>query len=71
MAAMCNFRNGFLRLNRFPLKNGTFDFRTTIGCVNSILTFYCCSHKYQFNKAGLSNILILDNIDEGATIFIT
>ena len=45
-------RNVFLRLNRFPLKNNTFDFETTIDCVNSILTFYCCFHKYQFGKAG-------------------
>ena len=31
--------NGFLRLNRFSLKNGTFDFGTTIGCVNNTSTF--------------------------------
>ena len=31
MAAMRNARNGFLRLKRFPLKNGTIDFGKTIG----------------------------------------
>ena len=40
MAAMRNTGNGFLRVNRFPLKNGTFNFGTTIGCVNSTLTFF-------------------------------
>ena len=39
MAAMRNTYNGFLRFNRFPLKHGTFDFGTTIGCVNNTLTF--------------------------------
>ena len=43
MAAMGNACNGFLRLNRFSLKNGTFDFEITNGCVNCTLTFYCCS----------------------------
>ena len=52
MAAMRKLRNGFSRLYRFPLKNGTFDFGTTIGCVNSTLAFYCCSHKYQIDEAG-------------------
>ena len=71
MAAMCNPRNVFLRLNRFPLKkNGTFDFET-IGYVNSSLTFACCSHKYQFDETSETDILILDNLDEGAAIFTT
>ena len=52
MAAMCNPRNGFLRFNRFSLKNGTFDIGAAIDCVNSTLNFYCCFHKYQFGEAG-------------------
>ena len=35
MAAMRNPGNGFLKLNRFSLENGTLDFGTTIGCVNT------------------------------------
>ena len=52
MAGMRNPRNRFLRLNQFPSKkSGTFDFGTTVGCVNNALT-YCCSHKYQLDEAG-------------------
>ena len=39
MASMRNPRNVFLKLNRFLLKKGTFDFGTTIVCVNNTLTF--------------------------------
>ena len=35
MAAMHNPRNSFLKLNRFSFENGTFDFGTTVGCVNT------------------------------------
>ena len=38
MAAIRNPCNGFLNLNQFSLKNGAFDFGTTIGHVNS--TFF-------------------------------
>ena len=51
MVALRNSRNDFLRLNRFSLKNGTFDFGETIGLVNNTLTYYCCSQKYQFGSA--------------------
>ena len=53
----------FLRLIRFSLQNGTFDFGTTIDYVNSTLTFYCCFYKYPFAEAGLTNVLIFHNTD--------
>ena len=70
MAAMLNPRNRFQDY-RFPLKNTTFDFGTIIGCVNNALTFYCCSHKYQFGEAGGIDILKHGNINKGAAIFTT
>ena len=71
MAAMRNPRDGFLRLNRFSLNDSIFDFGTTIGCVNCTLTFYCCSHKYQFGEANSTDFLALDNTEKGAAIFTT
>ena len=51
MAAMRNALYSFLRLNRFPLKNGTFNFGTRIGHANYRLIFYYFSHKYRFGEA--------------------
>ena len=63
--------NVFSRLDRSPLKNGTFDFGTRIGYVNNTLTFFCCSNILQLGKAGCTNIFNLNINDGGAAIAIT
>ena len=61
----------FLRLNRFPVKDGTFDFETTIAHVNNMFTFITVSTNINSAKEAEPIFLNSTIANESAAIVIT